>query len=67
MPKKMRSNGNRRPIRYENWNEAKTIRYDGNIAIINHVLFNFVFTLFKQSVKVKELHQINMLPEDLSF
>ena len=39
------------------------IRYDGNIAIINHVLFNFVFTLFKLSVKVKQLRQINMLPE----
>ena len=63
----MPKNGNRKPIRHENWKGAITIRFDGNIAIISHVLFNFVFTLFKRSVKVKELHQINMLPEDLSF
>ena len=33
MPKKLRSNGNRRPIRYENWNGAKAIRYDENIVL----------------------------------
>ena len=32
MPKKICSNGNRRPIRYENWNGAIAIRYDGNIV-----------------------------------
>ena len=36
MPKKICSNGNRRPIRYENWNGAIAIRYDGNIVYICH-------------------------------
>ena len=35
MPKKIRSNGNRRPIRYESWNGAIAIRYDGNIVQVN--------------------------------
>ena len=38
MPKKICSNGNRRPIRYENWNGAIAIRYDGNIALI-HIIW----------------------------
>ena len=33
MPKKIRSNGNRRPIRYGNWNRAIAIWYDGNILL----------------------------------
>ena len=35
MPKKLYSNGNRRPIRYENWNGAIVIQYDGNIVLNN--------------------------------
>ena len=35
MPKKISSNGNRRPIRYENWDGAIAIRYDGNIVLNN--------------------------------
>ena len=39
-----------------------TLYYQGNI--INHVLFNFVLTLFKRSVKIYKLrHKKNMLPE----
>ena len=30
MPKKICSNGNRRPIQYENWNGVIAIRYEGN-------------------------------------
>ena len=33
MPKKTGSNGDRRPIRYENWKGAIAIRYDGNIVL----------------------------------
>ena len=33
MPEKIRFNGNRRPIRYENWNRAIAIRYGGNIVL----------------------------------
>ena len=32
MPKKICSNVNRRPIRYENWNGAIAFRYDGNVV-----------------------------------
>ena len=32
MLKKICSNGNRRPIRYENWNGVIAIRCDGNIV-----------------------------------
>ena len=34
IPKKICSNGNRKPIQYENWNGAGTIRYDGNIVLV---------------------------------
>ena len=34
MPKKICSNGNRRPIWHENWNGAIAIRFDGNIVLV---------------------------------
>ena len=33
MPKKIFSNGNRTPIRYENWNGTIAVRYDGNVVL----------------------------------
>ena len=36
MLKKRYSIKNRRPIRYENWNGAIAIRYDGNIVFYLH-------------------------------
>ena len=36
MPKKIGSNGNRRPIRYENWNGAIVIRYDGKLVLLSY-------------------------------
>ena len=41
MPKKICPNGNRRSIRYESWNRAIAIRYDGNIVLLkahNHLI-----------------------------
>ena len=36
MPKKICSNGKRRPIRYESWKGAIAIRYDGNIVYLHY-------------------------------
>ena len=46
--KKICSNGNRRPIQYENWNGTIAIRYDGNMVwidnnlIVHNLLINYL-------------------------
>ena len=45
MPKKICSNGNRRPIRYENWNGTTAIWYDGNIVLNTNGLNIFTIIL----------------------
>ena len=39
--KKISFNGNRRPIRYESWNEAIAIRNDGNIVLVSNNVLRF--------------------------
>ena len=55
MPKKICSNGNRRPIQYENWNGAIAIQYDGNIILVMFDKEMEVFYKMKQlNVKTPE-------------
>ena len=39
--KKISFNGNRRPIRYESWNEAIAIRNDGKIVLVSNNVLRF--------------------------
>ena len=57
MPKKIRSNGNRRPIRYENWNGAIGIRYHGK-----KVLENFIIILVDE-----RFHTVKREAQNLHF
>ena len=65
MPKEICSNGNRRPIRYENWNEAIAFRYDGNSIIFRTVrLQNFMTScrvsfFFALTRYYKQYHQVH--------
>ena len=63
MPKKICFNGNGRPIRYENWNGAVAIRYDGNRVLqifpTSHIVGFFERSVLKEVRFLYYLHNNN--------